>query len=106
MRSPRGLSLGKNLRAIGIRARSRDLYRTRPPLLGGAALIGADGRLIGIGSLHVQHANGPRIAPRRQQWVVPIDLLSPILDDMLTYGRRTVRLVPGSVSMLRKSRMR
>ena len=28
------------------------------PFWGGAALIGADGRLIGIGSLHVQHSSG------------------------------------------------
>src|ERR1700757_1658294 len=56
------------------------------PFWGGAALIGADGRLIGIGSLHVQHANGRELR-RDVNMVVPIDLLPPILDDMLTYGR-------------------
>jgi S1-C subfamily serine protease len=56
------------------------------PFWGGAALIGADGRLIGIGSLHVQHANGRELR-RDVNMVVPIDLLSPILDEMLTYGR-------------------
>ena len=50
------------------------------------ALISADGRLIGIGSLHVQHANGRELR-RDVNMVVPIDLLPPILDDMLTYGR-------------------
>src|SRR5229473_5668616 len=55
------------------------------PFWGGAALIANDGRLIGIGSLHVQHANGRELR-RDVNMVVPIDLLPPILDDMLTYG--------------------
>jgi S1-C subfamily serine protease len=58
------------------------------PFWGGAALIGADGRLIGIGSLHVQHSSASGRELRRDvNMVVPIDLLPPILDDMLTYGR-------------------
>jgi S1-C subfamily serine protease len=58
------------------------------PFWGGAALIGADGRLLGIGSLHVQHASGSGRELRRDvNMVVPIDLLPPILDDLLTYGR-------------------
>ena len=56
------------------------------PVWGGAALIGTDGRLIGIGSLHVQHSSGRELR-RDVNMVVPIDLLPPILDDMLTYGR-------------------
>jgi len=56
------------------------------PFWGGAALIGGDGRLIGIGSLHVQHASGRELR-RDVNMVVPIELLPPILDDMLTYGR-------------------
>ena len=56
------------------------------PFWGGAALISADGRLIGIGSLHVQNANGRELR-REVNMVVPIDLLPPILDDMLAYGR-------------------
>jgi S1-C subfamily serine protease len=56
------------------------------PFWGGAGLIGADGRLIGIGSLHVQNANGRELR-RDVNMVVPVDLLPPILDDMLTYGR-------------------
>ncbi len=56
------------------------------PFWGGAALIGADGRLIGIGSLHVQHANGRELR-RDVNMVVPIELLPAILDDMLTFGR-------------------
>ena len=56
------------------------------PFWGGAALIGNDGSLVGIGSLHVQHANGRELR-RDVNMVVPIDLLPPILDDMLTYGK-------------------
>jgi len=56
------------------------------PFWGGAALIGGDGSLLGIGSLHVQRADG-REQRRDVNMVVPIDLLPPILDDILTYGR-------------------
>src|SRR4051794_16671512 len=56
------------------------------PFWGGAALIANDGRLIGIGSLHVQHSNGRELR-RDVNMIVPIDLLEPILDEMLTYGR-------------------
>jgi S1-C subfamily serine protease len=56
------------------------------PFWGGAALIGNDGSLIGIGSLHVQHSNGRELR-RDVNMVVPIDLLPPILDDLLSYGR-------------------
>ena len=56
------------------------------PFWGGAALIANDGRLIGIGSLHVQHSNGRELR-RDVNMIVPIDLLPPILDDLLTYGR-------------------
>ncbi|MFQ5953872.1 MAG: S1C family serine protease [Kiloniellales bacterium] len=56
------------------------------PSWGGAALIGLDGRLQGIGSLLVQDAREPAV-PRDGNMVVPIDLLPPILDDMLKYGK-------------------
>ncbi|HEV2559743.1 MAG TPA: S1C family serine protease [Microvirga sp.] len=56
------------------------------PNWGGTALIGPRGDLLGIGSLQLQHrAAGGRIVPLNM--VVPIDLLKPILDDMLTHGR-------------------
>ena len=55
------------------------------PQWGGAALIGTDGRLIGIGSLFVQEAvNGSNV---QGNMFVPIDLLEPILDDLLKFGR-------------------
>lgn len=56
------------------------------PNWGGTALIGPRGDLIGIGSLQLQHqASGGRIVPLNM--MVPIDLLKPILDDLLTHGR-------------------
>ena len=56
------------------------------PYWGGTGLIGRDGKLLGIGSLHLRQVveGGP---PRDINMVVPIDLLPPILDDLLTYGR-------------------
>ena len=55
------------------------------PHWSGAALIGGEGRLVGIGSLMVQE----EMAGRNVQgnMIVPIDLLEPILDDMLKLGR-------------------
>ena len=56
------------------------------PLWGGAGLIGPDGRLIGVGSLHVQQTDG-RGHAEDVNMSVPIDLLTPILDELLTFGR-------------------
>jgi S1-C subfamily serine protease len=53
---------------------------------GGAGAIDQHGRLIGIGSLHVEQLTA-RGGPRDINMVVPIDLLPPILDDLLAYGR-------------------
>jgi len=56
------------------------------PHWGGTALIGPKGDLIGIGSLQLQHqAEGGQVIPLNM--FVPIDLLKPILDDLLTRGR-------------------
>jgi len=56
------------------------------PNWGGTALIGPRGDLVGIGSLQLQHqASGGRIVPLNMS--VPIDLLKPVLDDLLTLGR-------------------
>jgi len=55
------------------------------PQWGGAALLDAQGNLIGTGSLLVQHeVNGE---PLHVNLFVPIDLLNPILDVMLKTGR-------------------
>jgi S1-C subfamily serine protease len=56
------------------------------PQWGGAACIGPDGSLIGIGSLLVQEVvrEGQSLVGNM---VVPAELLPPILDDLLRYGR-------------------
>jgi S1-C subfamily serine protease len=55
------------------------------PQWGGTALLGSEGRLLGIGSLMVQaEAAGHSIDANM---FVPIDLLEPILDDMIKIGR-------------------
>lgn len=54
------------------------------PSWGGAALIGADGKLLGIGSLHLQMGRGEEIS--EVNMIVPIDLLPPILNDLLARG--------------------
>jgi len=55
------------------------------PHWSGAALIGGEGRLLGIGSLMVQEELGGRTV--QGNMLVPIDLLEPILEDMLKLGR-------------------
>jgi S1-C subfamily serine protease len=55
------------------------------PEWSGAALVGDDGRLIGIGSLLVQEAAGDDVV--KGNMFVPVDLLVPILDDLLRTGR-------------------
>jgi S1-C subfamily serine protease len=56
------------------------------PYWGGTALIGSTGELLGIGSLQLQRdqENG---RAEDLNMIVPIDLLKPILDDLLTHGR-------------------
>jgi len=53
---------------------------------GGTGLFDSSGRLQGIGSLFVQLSIPGRVATDGNM-VVPIDLLKPILDDMLAVGR-------------------
>ena len=56
------------------------------PFWGGGALIGEDGKLLGVGSLVVQQS-----APDGEQvdlnMAVPVEILTPILDDLLSRGR-------------------
>jgi S1-C subfamily serine protease len=56
------------------------------PNWGGAALIGPAGDLIGIGSLQIQQAS-PRSPSEHLNMIVPIDILEPIFEDLLTIGR-------------------
>ena len=55
------------------------------PFWGGAGVIDAKGRLLGVGSLHIQQADEG--GQRDANMIVPIDLLPPILDDLIAYGR-------------------
>jgi S1-C subfamily serine protease len=55
------------------------------PEWSGAALVGDDGRLVGVGSLLVQEAAGDDVV--KGNMFVPVDLLVPILDDLLRTGR-------------------
>lgn len=72
-----------------------DALFTTPPLpgFGGAALIGADGTLLGIGSLLVGNAGTGREAAPGNLFI-PIDLLKPILADLLADGRRSGPVQP------------
>ena len=66
-----------------------DAIFTAPPHMayGGAALFGADGRLVGIGSLLVNDA-APGPGPVPGNMFVPIDGLKPIMAELLQHGRR------------------
>ena len=65
-----------------------DAIFTAPPHLsfGGAALIGADGRLLGVGSLFVSDAANPGMQLAGNMFV-PIDALKPILQDLQAHGQ-------------------
>ena len=63
------------------------------PNWGGAALIGNDGSLLGIGSLMVQQVTESG-ALSSANMIIPIDLLKPILDDLRMYGRRNAPARP------------
>ena len=58
------------------------------PFWGGAGLIGADGRLLGIGSLVLQQG-GEGGRKQDMNMAVPVQLLQPILEDLVAYGRST-----------------
>jgi S1-C subfamily serine protease len=62
------------------------LFTTPPhPEWSGAALLDANGRLAGIGSLFVQEAEDDDVV--KGNMFVPSELIDPILDDMLRLGR-------------------
>jgi serine protease Do len=62
---------------------------TYPPVMdwSGAPLISSKGELLGIGSLIVPDAGGPGTQSPGNMFV-PVDLLKPILDDLVAKGRR------------------
>jgi S1-C subfamily serine protease len=68
---------------------------TYPPVMdwSGAPLIGAKGELLGIGSLIVPDAGAPGTQSPGNMFV-PIDLLKPILEDLIARGRRNAPARP------------
>src|SRR5262245_29016774 len=56
------------------------------PNWGGTAMIGPQGELLGIGSLQLEQPSDK--GNQHLNMIVPIDLLKPILDDLLTLGMR------------------
>jgi len=56
------------------------------PNWGGTALISERGELVGIGSLQLDSATEGNAA-RQVNMMVPIDLLTPVLPDLTSYGR-------------------
>ena len=56
------------------------------PNWGGAALLGADGRLCGIGSLYIEQVL-PQLTGQDGNMSVPVDLIKPIMAELLSYGR-------------------
>jgi serine protease Do len=68
---------------------------TYPPVMewSGAPLIGAKGELLGIGSLIVPDAGAPGTQSPGNMFV-PIDLLKPIIDDLIAKGRRSAPARP------------
>jgi len=55
------------------------------PQWGGSALLGPDGKLIGVGSLLVEEKHGEQNV--QGNMFVPVDLLEPILEDLVKRGR-------------------
>ena len=72
----------------------RPIY-TFPPVnnWSGSALIDADGRLVGIGSLIVNDASTDRPGVPGNLFV-PVNLLKPILRDLVEHGRRAAPVQP------------
>ncbi len=62
------------------------IYTTPPhPHWAGTAMISGDGGLCGIGSLYVQQVTQNR-TPMDVNMMIPIDLLPPIIDDLVRFG--------------------
>ena len=57
------------------------------PNWGGTGVFNDNGELIGIGSLHLEQG-GDENSGEHMNMIVPLNLLDPILDDLMKYGRR------------------
>jgi S1-C subfamily serine protease len=56
------------------------------PFWGGGGVIGENGMLLGIGSLVLQHAEADG-RETEMNMAVPVDLLAPVFEDLLRFGR-------------------
>jgi hypothetical protein len=74
-------------RLLGICARRGDLHRAGASELGRHGADRTGRRSLGIGSLQLQHAVD-KGQTQNINMIVPIDLLKPIIDDLLKFGRR------------------
>lgn len=63
------------------------------PHFGGAALVGGDGRLLGIGSLMVGDAGVPQTNSPGNMFV-PVNRLKPLLGDLIDAGRPATKAKP------------
>ena len=72
---------------------------TSPPTLqwAGAALVDREGKLVGVGSLLVRDTVEPG-SPMPGNMFVPVDILKPILSDLIARGRRAGAPRPWRVS--------
>lgn len=72
-----------------------DAIFTSPPYpqFAGAALLGAEGNLVGIGSLFVRSAAGSETTSPGNMFV-PIDALKPVLDELIADGRSSAQRRP------------
>ncbi len=68
---------------------------TAPPTMqwAGAALVNREGRLVGVGSLLVRDTVEPGV-PQPGNMFVPVDILEPILADLIAKGRRDGPALP------------
>ena len=63
------------------------------PAWTGAPLVNSQGEIVGIGSLFIRDAVSPEIISPGNMFV-PINLLKPIMKDLVKYGRRTSNINP------------
>lgn len=64
------------------------------PHWGGTAVIDPTGALIGIGSLQLEAASNGKGRAKHLNMIVPIDLLKPIVEDMMMTGRPSGKARP------------
>jgi len=63
------------------------------PSWGGAALFGTDGKLYGLGSL-ILHSEEEAGLEAAYNLFIPVNLLTPIVDDLVQFGRRSTPARP------------